>query len=233
VLKAKTLVTIHDGSAYAQQLASIMGAAFAGLGGKVLSEEAVAATDIDMHPVLARIAAEQPDVVYFPGFVAAGAQILRQAKTIPGLGRTMLLGSALMAPDFIEAARDAVVGFDFTYHDVSTDVQGKGYPAFVAKYTEVYGEGPVSGFHANAYDAANLIFMAIRKVAVLDSNADLYIGRGALRDAAFSVRFDGISGTIACNRLGECAPFKPAVYEFTSADPKSFRIGVNPRKVWP
>lgn len=234
VLKAKTVVTIHDGSPYAQQLAAVMGKNFTSMGGKVLSGEAVAPTDVDMHPLLTRIATEKPDVVYFPVFVAAGAQILRQAKTTPGLEKTVLLGgSSLMAADFIEAAKEAVIGFHFTYPDVSDNALGKGYPAFVEKYKKAYGEGPVSGFHSNAYDAATMVFLAVQKVAVKDSKGDLYIGRKALRDAAFAVKFDGISGPIACDPYGECAQFKPAVYEFTSADPKSFKIGVNPKKIWP
>ena len=234
VLKAKTVVTVHDGSPYAQQLATVMGKNFTSMGGKVLSQEAVAPTDVDMHPLLTRIATEKPDVLYFPVFVAAGAQILRQAKTTPGLEKTVLLGgSSLMAADFIEAAKDAVMGFHFTYPDVSDNALGKGYPAFVEKYKKAYGEGPVSGFHANSYDAAELVFRAVEKVAVKDSKGDLYIGRKALRDAAFAVKFDGISGPIACDPYGECAKFKPAVYEFTSADPKSFKIGTNPKKIWP
>src|SRR5258708_2437070 len=100
VLKAKKIVTIHDGSAYAQQLATVMGDNFKKLGGTVLSQEAVAPTDVDMHPVLTRIATEKPDVIYAPVFVAAGAQLLRHAKDIPGLEKVPLIGSAgQMAPD--------------------------------------------------------------------------------------------------------------------------------------
>jgi branched-chain amino acid transport system substrate-binding protein len=233
VLKATTLVTIHDGSPYAEQLTSVMARNFAGLGGKVLSQEAVSPTEVDMHPVLTRIATEQPDVLYFPVFVAAGAQILRQAKTTPGLGQTALLSSGQMTADFIAAARDAVVGFRFTYPDVSVDAHGAGYPAFVEKYKVAYGEGPISGFHANAYDAATLVLAAIQKIAVRDSEDNLHIGRRALRDAVLGVRLDGISGPIACNPYGECAQFRPAVYQFTNPDPKSFSIGQNPRKIWP
>ena len=83
VLKAQKIVTIHDGSPYAQQLATVMGDNFKMLGGTVLSQEAVAPTDVDMHPVLTRIATEKPDVVYAPVFVAAGAQLLRQEKRRP------------------------------------------------------------------------------------------------------------------------------------------------------
>ena len=234
VLKAQKIVTIHDGSAYAQQLATVMGNDFKKLGGSVLSQEAVAPTDVDMHPVLTRIATEKPDVIYAPVFVAAGAQLLRQEKEIPGLEKVPLIGSSgEMAPDLIEAARDAVVGYKITYPDLSPDAMGKGYPKFVEEYKKQFGEAPISGYHANAYDAAEMAFKAIEKVAKTDANGTTYIGRKALRDAALSVKFEGVSGPIACDEHGECAQFKPAVYEFTNGDPKTYKIGENPKKIWP
>ena len=87
VLKAKQVVAVHDGSPYAQQLAAVFAKAFEGMGGKVLSTEAIAPTDVDMHPVLTKIAAEKPDVIYMPIFVAAAAQMLRQSKEVPGWKR--------------------------------------------------------------------------------------------------------------------------------------------------
>ena len=234
VAKAKTVVTIHDGSAYAQQLQQVFADNFTAMGGKVLSQEAVAPTDVDMHPVLTRIASEKPDAVYFPVFVAAGAQILRQAKETPGLEKTTLMGSnSLYAADFIEAAGPSVVGFVIGYPDPSPEVMGKGYAKFVEEYTKAFGEAPISGYHANAYDGAMMAIEAIRKVAKSDKDGNLYIGKKAFRDAVFATKFAGISGEIACDAHGECSAFKPSVLEFTSADPKSFAVGKNPKKIWP
>ncbi|HEX5326866.1 MAG TPA: branched-chain amino acid ABC transporter substrate-binding protein [Acetobacteraceae bacterium] len=234
VAKYKTAVTVHDGSPYAQQLATVMGNDFEKLGGKVLSREAVAPTDVDMHPLLTRIASEKPDVIYMPIFTAAAAQILRQSKEVPGLEHTSLMGGAsLLSADFIEAAGPAVVGFRIGYPDLSPAAMGKGYPKFVEEYKKAYGEGPISGFHANAYDGAMLAFKAIEKVAKTDSSGNLYIGKKALRDAVFSTKFDGISGPIACDPYGECSQFHGSVLEFTSADPKTFGVGTNPKKIWP
>src|SRR5271165_5321975 len=234
VMKAKTIVAIHDGSPYAQQLAAVAAKAFTALGGKVLSTEAVAPTDVDMHPVLTKIAAEKPDVIYMPIFVAAAAQLLRQSKEVPGLEHTTLLGGgSLAAAEFIEAAGPAVVGFHIAYPDVSVDTMGKDYPKFVEEYKKVYGEAPISGYHANAYDAAEMAIAAIKKVAKTDKDGNLYIGKKAFHDAVFAVAFSGLSGPIACDAHGQCAKFKPAVYEFVSADPKTFSMGKNPKKVWP
>jgi branched-chain amino acid transport system substrate-binding protein len=234
VLKAKTLATVHDGSPYAQQLAAVTARNFIKLGGKVVSEEAVAPTDVDMHPVLTKVAAAKPDVFYMPIFVAAAAQLLRQSKEIPGMEHTTLIGGgSLGAAEFIEAVGPAVVGFRLCYSDVSPETMGKGYPAFLTKYKKMYGEGPISGFHANAYDAAEMAIKAITKVAKTDKDGTLYIGRKALRDAVFAEKFDGLSGPIGCDAYGQCAKFKPGVYEFVSADPKSFTMGKNPKKIWP
>jgi branched-chain amino acid transport system substrate-binding protein len=234
VLKMKTVVTIHDGSPYAQQLQQVMADNFKALGGKVLSQEAIAPTDVDMHPLLTRIASEKPDIVYFPVFTAAAAQILRQAKETPGLEKTKLMGGgSLLSADFIEAAGPAVVGFIIGYPDVSPDAMGKGYPKFVEEYKKKFGEAPISGYHANAYDGAMLAIKALEKVAKADKDGNLYVGKQAFRDAVFSTKFAGISGPIACDKYGECSEFKPSVLEFTSSDPKTFGIGKNPKKIWP
>ena len=234
VLKAHTLATVHDGSPYAQQLVAVTEKNFTQLGGKVVSQEAVAPTDVDMHPVLTKIAAAKPDVLYMPVFVAAAAQLLRQSKEISGLEHTALVGGgSLAAAEFIEAAGPAVVGFHIGYPDVSPDTMGKGYPEFLEKYKKAYGEAPISGYHANAYDAAEMAIKAIEKVGKTDKDGNLYIGRKALRDAVFAEKFAGLSGPIACDKYGQCAAFKPAVFEFVSADPKTFTMGKNPKKIWP
>lgn len=234
VMKAGSVVTIHDGSPYAQQLQQVFADNFKKLGGKVLSQEAIAPTDVDMHPVLTRIASEKPDLIYFPVFTAAAAQIVRQAKETPGLEKTKLMGGgSLLSADFIEAAGPSVVGFIIGYPDLSPEAMGKGYPKFVDEYKKAYNEAPISGYHANAYDGAMLAVKAIEKVAKSDKDGNLYIGKRALRDAVFAEKFEGISGPIACDKYGECSQFKPSVLQFSSSDPKTFGIGQNPKKIWP
>ena len=234
VMKAKTIVTIQDGSPNAEQLQQVMADKFRELGGTVLSQEAIAPTAMDMHPMLARIAAEKPDLIYLPVFTNAAAEIVRQAKETPGLEKTPLMGTgSLLSADFIEAAGPAVVGFRIGYPDLSPAAKGKGYPDFVETYKKAFGEPPISGYQANAYDAAMLAIKAIEQVGETDSAGNLYIGKKALRDAVFSIKFDGISGPIGCDEYGECAQFKPSVLEFISADPRTFGLGRNPKQIWP
>ena len=63
-----------------------------------------------------------------------------------------------------------------------------GYAAFLEKHTAKFGEAPVSAFHAHAYDATNILFNAIEKVAVQNSDGSLSIPKGALRQAIFATK---------------------------------------------
>jgi branched-chain amino acid transport system substrate-binding protein len=235
VLKCTTLATIHDGSPYASQLAKAAANHFKELGGTVVAEEAITPTDVDMHPVLTGIATKKPCVLYFPIFVAAAAQIVRQAPEVPGLKGTQIYGgSSLASPGLIEAAGDAVKGFRFTNVDISASVMGKAYPEFIDKYKKKYGEGPINSFHAHAYDAAVILGKAIAAVAKTDASGTIYIGRKALRDALFATKgYDGISGPINCDAHGECGAFNFAVYEFTNGDASTYSLGENPKKIYP
>lgn len=233
-VKARRIVSVHDGSAYSQQLTEVMGRAFKQLGGTIVAQEAISPSDVDMRPLLTRIAAAKPDVVYLPLLIGASAQIARQARTIQGLEKMPFVGGgSQMAPTFIQAAGPAAVGYRISYPDVSPSAMGKDYPKLVATYKAMFGEAPTAGFHTNAYDAAQMAIRAIEKVAVVAPDGSTLIGRKALRDALFQSSFDGVSGRIQCDALGQCAYFKHAVFEFTNADPATFEIGRNPRKIYP
>jgi ABC-type transport system substrate-binding protein len=99
-------------------------------------------------------------------------------------------------------------------------VQGQAYDDFVAKYTDKYGEAPVSGFHAHAYDGANMIFAAIEQVAVQNADGSLSIGRQALRDALYATEnFEGLTGNLTCDENGDCATGEAlAVFQLTEAE---------------
>ena len=186
-----------------------------------------------MRPVLTGIAAKQPCLLYYPIFVAAAAQITRQAPDIPGLENTKIMGSsALMAPGFLEAAGDAAVGFEFTNVDTTAEAMGEKYPEFVEAYEAKFGEAPIQAFHANAYDGAQILIAGDREGCRRPmATATLYIGRKALRDALFATKgYEGISGLIECDEHGQCAGFKFAVYRSPMAIRRPSRSVPTPRR---
>lgn len=216
-LKLKKAATIHDGSPYAEQLAAVFAETFKKLGGTITAQEAVAPTDTDMRPVLTRIATGKPEIIYYPIFIAAGGHITRQAKEIKGLEKVALMGAdGIFSPDFYKAAGEAAVGMYHSSPDFSAFAEG--YKSFLEKHQKKYGEKPLAPFHAHAYDAAMMVFSAIEKVAKRAPDGTLYIGRKALRDALYATKnFKGLTGTLSCDKYGDCADPKIGIYK-TSAE---------------
>ena len=220
VLGATTAATIDDGSAYADQLAAVFAKSFAeDYGGTITAEEAVSVGDTDFSGVLGNIAADSPEFLYFPIFVAEGALITQQARETPGLEDTVLGGAdGILSPDWIEAAGDAAEGAVLSGPDLA--FSGDFYEAeFLPAYTEVSGEdAPISAFHAHAFDAYNMLADAIEAVAFEDGGTT-YIPRTALRDAFFATEgYEGITGTLTCDENGDCADAKISVSEVQNGE---------------
>jgi branched-chain amino acid transport system substrate-binding protein len=213
-----TVATIHDGSLYAEQLALVFAESIEEMGGEVVAQEAVAPTDTDMRPVLTRIAAEEPELIYYPIFTAAGGFVTRQAKEVSGLEDTILMGAdGLFSDDFIQAAGEGSVGMYLSSPDFSAFPGG--YQGFLEKHQAKYGEAPLSAFHAHAYDSTMMIAAAIQQVASQGSDGTLYIPRQALRDALYATaNFQGLTGNLTCGETGDCGDPKIAVYEVISTD---------------
>ena len=233
--KITEVATLHDGSLYAEELVNAFTKQFTAAGGKVVAAEAISPSDTDLRPVLTRIGTAKPQMVFAPIFVGASAFLVRQIKEVPALAKTPLLGTdAVLAPAFLEAAGDAAIGYRLTGIDNDPKLMGAKYGDFLAKYKTKFGEDPIGGFHANGYDAALAMMTAIEKVAKTDAAGDTYIGRKALRDALMQTTdLDGISGKLTCDKYGDCGSSHFAVFEYTSGDPTSYKIGTNPKHVYP
>jgi branched-chain amino acid transport system substrate-binding protein len=227
-LKVKRAATIHDGSPYAEQLQAVFAETFKKLGGTITSQEAVAPTDTDMRPVLTKIATGKPQFIYYPVFIAAGGHITRQVKEIKGLEKVALMGAdGIFSPDFYKAAGEAAVGMYHSSPDFSAF--GEGYKIFLEKHQKKYGEKPIAPFHAHAYDATMMIFAAIEKVAKKAPDGTLYIGRKALTEALYATKnFKGLTGNLTCNKYGDCADPRIAIYKTTAENIKNLVLPAKP-----
>lgn len=217
-LKLTTAATIHDGSAYAEALQQVMVDEFKKLGGTITVQEAVSKGQTDMKPVLTRIAATNPAVLYYPIFIAEGGFITAQAREVPGLENTILIGSdGLFSPDFIKAAGPNAENMYLSSPDFTAFQAG--YQDFLTKHKAKYGGDPLSIFHAHAYDATNILFNALEKVAVTGPDGTIYVPKKALRDAIYATKdHKGLTGVLSCGQYGDCGAPIIAVYQVTARE---------------
>jgi len=226
-LGLRKAATIHDGSIYADSLQQVFADEFTRLGGTITAQESVDPQQVDMSGVLTSIATGAPEIIYHPIFIAAGTQLVIQARQTPGLENILQMGAdGMFSPDVMEGAGDAVEGVyvsspDFT--QFGSDYKDKFLPAYQAKF----GSVPVSIFHAHAYDAMNLVLACVEKVTVKDSDGTLHIPRQGLRDCMYATKdFKGLTGNLTCTPTGDCADPKIAVYQYHAGE-------YPPTKVWP
>ena len=94
-----------------------------------------------------------------------------------------------------------------------------GYADFLPKYEAKAGSKPVSAFHAHAYDAFNILYAALEKVAVQAPDGTLYIPKKALRDAVYATKdFQGITGVLSCSATGDCGAPLIAMYQISQRE---------------
>ncbi len=216
ILGVRTAATVNDGSLYATQLQQIFADNFKKLGGKITGQVSVKPDQTDMTPVLAKIAQGKPDMIYLPVFLPVGPNIVKQARTTPGLEKVILMGAdGLFSPDVVTIAGEAVEGFLVS----SPVLSGAEYDKFVQKYKAKFNTQPIGIFHAHAYDAFKLLKAAVEKVALVDLDGTLHIGRQALRDALYATRdFPGITGSLSCTPTGDCANPAIGIYEYLKGE---------------
>jgi branched-chain amino acid transport system substrate-binding protein len=211
-LGVTSAATIHDGSPYAEQLQQVFADTFESeYDGEITAQEAIAPGDTDFVPVLTSIAAGNPELIYYPIFVAEGGLITSQARTVGGLEGVELAGAdGMFTPDWVEAAgADNAEGVYLSGPDL--DFAGDFYrDEFLPAYNDAYGE-PTAVFHAHSFDATNILLDAIEEVAIQTDDGGLLIPRVALKDRMFETSgFDGVIGTLDCGEsdlgIGDCNP---------------------------
>lgn len=215
VLGATSMITIHDGTAYAQELQQAACETFHQLGGECLKQIQITPGQ-DVTQVLQEAALENPGVLFYPLYAVDGAAITNGAF-LAGLTKTVLMSSdGLLAADFIKQTEPASEGMY-----LSGPANAQESQTFVDEYTARYGEAPIASYHLQGYDAAMLLLDAIEKVAQ-SSGGTLYIPRQALRDALFGTRgMQGLSGPINCSASGDCAQPNIEIYQVVNRDFKA------------
>jgi branched-chain amino acid transport system substrate-binding protein len=195
------IATIHDGSPYGEGLVRVMSERFDELGGEVVVSDAITVGDTDFRGLLEDIAGEEPELIYFAGFPAEAARIADQ-RGDAGLEDVIFMGAdGIRTQEFIDLAGDSAAD---AYASTSIAADSDALDAFLALYVETYGEEPPAPFHANAFDATNILLDAIEATASLDADGNLLIDRDAIREYVRSVTdYQGLTGVLNADGSGE------------------------------
>ncbi len=208
------VAAIHDKSDYGQSLAEDFAENMRAKGAQIVGFEGITRGDKDFSPVLTKIKPMRPQLIYYGGMAAEGVLIVRQMKRA-GLGKAHFMSDdgCYTEKDFIQAGGNAALGSYVTYAKEPD-------PVWVKKFEAKYG--PRQTFSPQAYDAANILMMAVEKAAQKKSDSSLVIGKKALRDAVSATRLEGITGKISFDKYGDRTGSVVVIYKVVEENGKRF-----------
>lgn len=216
-LQAKTAAVLYDaGNDYSKGIAEVFRDTFAKMGGAVAGYESYGKDDVDFSALLTKVKAANPDVLFLPDYYNKVGLIARQARE-KGLKATLVGPDGWDSPELVKVAGGAIEGGYFSNHYSPDDTRPE-VVSWVAKYKAKYGQTP-DALGTLAYDAANLLFDAIRK-----ANSD---DPARIKEALATIKgFRGVTGEFTIDRNGD--PIKSAVIIRMENGKQKFLKVVNP-----
>ena len=211
------VAVVHDNSDYGKGVAEVFQKNITGLGGEVTVFEGVQVGDTDFRAMLAKVGAGGPQAIFFGGYATEAGLIAQQMTETPGLDDKVFMSvDGAYTQQYLQAAGVAAEGtfISLLAGDDSDELNAD----FDAKYMEKFGVSPdeLGAFHSQSYDSVMLIAAAIAAVASVDESGNLAIEREALISAIRSVdAFDGLTGTIKCDSVGECGAGGVKIFQVT------------------
>ena len=167
-LKAKKAAVLVDNSSdYSMGLADFFTQQFERKGGAVSGREAYMAKDVDFKPILTKILAQNPDIIFIPGYYQEVGLIIRQAREM-GASMPILGGDGWDSDKLVEIASPQNLQNTYFCNHYSQDDNNPALQEFIRKYEARYGYKPDS-FAVTAYDSANLMMEAIERAGIYKS----------------------------------------------------------------
>jgi branched-chain amino acid transport system substrate-binding protein len=174
---------------YSTGLEKVINDTFTRMGGQIVATQSYQEGDQDFNAQLTSLKGSNPEVIFVPGYYNDVGLIAKQARdkgiTVPLVG-----GDGWDSSQLYAIGGTALNGSFFTNHYSPFDTDPK-VQKFVSGYKSRYNTTP-DALAATAYDAALIMFDAIKRANSLDGTA--------IRDAlAATKEFPGVTGNVTFN----------------------------------
>ncbi|MCC6348361.1 MAG: ABC transporter substrate-binding protein [Candidatus Eisenbacteria bacterium] len=223
-------------SDYSVGLAQYFTDAFTKGGGKIVGEQAYQAGDQDFSAALTAIKARNPDAIFIPGYYTEVGLIARKAREL-GITVPLLGGDGWESEKLLEIGGDALNGSYYSNH-WALDKPDSVLQGFLDAYRAQFKSDP-DAIGGLAYDAAQVLFQAMEKLAADDPKTFAALGSAKagtperkaalakLRDLIAATKdFPGVTGTITLDANRDAS--KPAVVIEIKGGRKVYNTTIQP-----
>ncbi len=226
-LAAGSIFIVDDGALEGKALAAIFAREISARHGTIAGQQSIVVDAPDsMQSTVTAIIEAHPDVVFFAGATAVGAQ-LRSTLSLTGAPQLVILTAGPIANDpgwstaVGVAAAAAFTTAILPAQDLAALVSAK---RFVAAYRSAYPGKDLLPQSALAYDAAMDEIAAMKSLI----HAGKAVTRSAVLTAVASAKYGGVTGTIAFDTNGDnTAPIGFSLYTCDLTGVWSYRTSLS------
>ncbi|MSX02637.1 MAG: ABC transporter substrate-binding protein [Actinobacteria bacterium] len=209
-LGGRTAAVMFSPSAYSSQLGVAFGNRFKLKGGTVVSRSNLEGSG-GLTGAIRAAERKKPDVIFVPVQMstkpscADTVAAIRASATLRA--SRVIVSEACQDRTFLTALGKEAAGVFASGPDAGDTARDPFYQSeYLPAFKRSSGAAPAGVFDTNAFDAANLIFDAIRQAAERQPGGGLVVDREKMRSALLEVKgYSGLSGTLDCSTTGDCA----------------------------
>jgi branched-chain amino acid transport system substrate-binding protein len=170
VVKPQTVAILHENSNFGQSSSKSFAEQAQALGLKVLMKEGYEAGAVDFKPLLTKVKAANPDLIYMVSYVMDAGLLMRQSKELDINPKLFVGGGAgFTLPEFINNAGPAAE-FVFSATLWVETVPYPGAKAYFDKYTAKY-KGETEYHGAEAYAGMFVVADALKRAKEMTPEA--------------------------------------------------------------
>ena len=162
VVKPTTIAILYESSAFGTSGADAMVKDAEKAGTKIVLKEKYEAGSVDFKPLLTKVKATRPDVIYMVSYVMDASLLMKQIKELRIDAKLFAGGAAGFAiPEFIDNAKDAAE-YVISATLWTPQLKYPGAQEYAERYRKKYGEYP--SYHgASAYSALFVVKNALER----------------------------------------------------------------------
>lgn len=199
------VAVVVDGTVYSEELATVFATRMISFGATE-SRTFTLGADADPAPVVAAIVAGGFQAVYLPVNSPVCEDLLGAIGSTPAAATLVSVTSdACAAASVLRPATR--IGAYVSGPDITALADRPFYrDEYRPAYRTLFGQAPLSVWNTSAFDAANLVFDVIGRMASIAPDGTVVIGRRQLVGAMRAIDgYRGVSNTLACTPSGDCA----------------------------
>lgn len=212
------IAIVHDDSVFGRDYKEKFESAFAKMGGKIVSVNAVSATTYDFNDILKSIRTGKADAIFFGGLGSQSAMFAQNMYRF-GSDLTLITAASVVGPMFLQTAGPGAEG-TVSIMPGSHQRKSKQMESFEKNYQQRYNTA-IGPYSAVAYDQVQVLAAAVVRAGAANPRK--------VAGALHAIKYSGLSGNISFDASGDLRELTFSTFQVKSSAWtmfKQYHVGV-------